>query len=77
MRPRFKGHSGRVGMVHRMNDEGASTDKIMRAGRWEHAEMVMRYGDPKDAGESLEYAPPPTKVRMWEQVELPDESRRA
>ena len=52
----FIGHSGRVGMVRRMAQNGAPTHEIERQGRWKQgAGMVGRYTRGETAGSALRY----------------------
>ena len=53
--PEFGGHSGRVGMARRMARNGASTDAIMRQGRWRSASMVAFYTRGEDAAAALPF----------------------
>ena len=52
----FSGHSGRVGMVRRMAQNGAPTHEIERQGRWKQGGgMVGRYTRGESAGSALRY----------------------
>ena len=51
----FGGHSGRVGMARRMARNGASTDAIMRQGRWRSAAMVATYTRGEAAAAALPF----------------------
>ena len=52
----FNGHSGRVGMVRRMAQNGATTHGIERQGRWKQGGgMVGRYTRGESAGSALRY----------------------
>ena len=52
----FSGHSGRVGMAHRMAQNGAPTHEIERQGRWKQGGgMVGRYTRGETAGSALRY----------------------
>ena len=51
----FSGHSGRVGLARKMASRKASTEQIMRQGRWESAEMVARYMRRAKAKGALEW----------------------
>jgi integrase len=39
----FSGHSGRVGLAHRMTTKGAPLQRVQVQGRWKSAAMVARY----------------------------------
>ena len=52
----FSGHSGRVGMARRMDQNGAPTHEIERQGRWKQGGgMVGRYTRGETAGSALRY----------------------
>ena len=52
----FSGHSGRVGMAHRMAQNGAPTHEIERQGRWKQGSgMVGRNTRGETAGSALRY----------------------
>ena len=52
----FSGHSGRVGMAHRMAQNGAPTHEIERQGCWKQGGgMVGRYTRGETAGSALRY----------------------
>ena len=52
----FSGHSGRVGMAHRMVQNGTPTHEIERDGRWKQGGgMVGRYTRGETAGSALRY----------------------
>ena len=52
----FSGHSGRVGMIHRMAQNGAPTHEIERQGRWKQGGgMVGLYTRDESAGSALRY----------------------
>ena len=52
----ISGHSGRVGMAHRMAQNGAPTHEIERQGRWKQGGgMVGRYTRGESAGSALRY----------------------
>ena len=52
----FSGHSGRVGMARRMDQNGAPTHEIERQGRWKQGGGVVgRYTRGESAGSALRY----------------------
>ena len=52
----FSGHSGRVGMVRRMAQNGAPTHEIERQGRWKQGGGVVgRYTRGETGGSALRY----------------------
>ena len=53
--PDFSGHSGRIGLAHRMAQAGAPTSAVMKQGRWESPTMVARYTRHEEAGLALRW----------------------
>lgn len=51
----FSGHSGRVGMVHRMADKRAPTHAIIHQGRWKTPQMVAKYARHIEADQAAPY----------------------
>ena len=51
----FSGHSGRVGLARKMASRKASTEQIMRQGRWKSAAMVALYMRRAKAKRALEW----------------------
>lgn len=55
LKGRYSGHSGRVGLAVRMARAGAPTNAVMRQGRWEAYNQVVRYTRAEDAGQALQW----------------------